>query len=148
MFLISLANILPRLASTTAFLCLVVAHLEWPDMAAHDHVEAAERLLVGRAALDRVGEHDHARAGAVRREAVAHRFPDGVEQLEDAGQLAIVVDSPPGMTRPSICASSPGRRTPTVETPHASSMARCSRTSPWRARTPMVRLLGVLTPRF
>ena len=32
MFLISLANILPRLASTIAFLCLVVAHLEWPDM--------------------------------------------------------------------------------------------------------------------
>src|SRR3954470_4605094 len=30
MFLISFANILPRLASTTAFLCLVVAHLEWP----------------------------------------------------------------------------------------------------------------------
>src|SRR5690349_10524249 len=33
MFLISLANILPRLASMTAFLCLVVAHLEWPDIA-------------------------------------------------------------------------------------------------------------------
>src|SRR3954451_3977850 len=31
-FLISLANILPRLASMTAFLCLVVAHLEWPDI--------------------------------------------------------------------------------------------------------------------
>src|SRR3954454_18523702 len=30
MFLISLANTLLRLASTTAFLCLVVAHLEWP----------------------------------------------------------------------------------------------------------------------
>src|ERR1700722_17006928 len=29
-FLISLANSLPRLASTTAFLCLVVAHFEWP----------------------------------------------------------------------------------------------------------------------
>src|ERR1700730_9632117 len=29
-FLISRANILPRRASTTAFLCLVVAHLEWP----------------------------------------------------------------------------------------------------------------------
>src|ERR1700753_3783292 len=28
-FLISLAKSLPRLASTTAFLCLVVAHLEW-----------------------------------------------------------------------------------------------------------------------
>src|SRR3954452_21748055 len=32
MFLISFANILPRLASMTAFLWLVVAHLEWPDM--------------------------------------------------------------------------------------------------------------------
>src|SRR3954451_21723348 len=32
MFLMSLANILPRLASMTAFLCLVVAHLEWPDI--------------------------------------------------------------------------------------------------------------------
>src|SRR3954447_6532716 len=32
MFLISLVNILPRRASMTAFLCLVVAHLEWPDM--------------------------------------------------------------------------------------------------------------------
>src|ERR671926_1139827 len=32
MFLMSLANILPRRASMTAFLCLVVAHFEWPDM--------------------------------------------------------------------------------------------------------------------
>src|SRR5581483_3012787 len=32
MFLISLAKSLPRLASTAAFLCLVVAHLEWPDI--------------------------------------------------------------------------------------------------------------------
>src|ERR1700746_1430537 len=31
-FLISLAKSLPRLASTTAFLCFVVAHLEWPLM--------------------------------------------------------------------------------------------------------------------
>src|SRR5918997_5613522 len=31
-FLISLANILPRRASMTAFLCLVVAHFEWPLM--------------------------------------------------------------------------------------------------------------------
>src|SRR6478735_7745506 len=34
MFLISLANSLPRRASTTAFLCFVVAHLEWPDIRA------------------------------------------------------------------------------------------------------------------
>ena len=32
MFLTSLANSLPRLASMTAFLCFVVAHLEWPLM--------------------------------------------------------------------------------------------------------------------
>src|SRR6187549_141642 len=32
MFLISLANALPRRASMTAFLCLVVAHLEWALM--------------------------------------------------------------------------------------------------------------------
>src|SRR6476660_3135316 len=32
MFLISFAKALPRLASITAFLCLVVAHLEWPLM--------------------------------------------------------------------------------------------------------------------
>src|SRR6476619_4895623 len=32
MFLMSLANSLPRLASIAAFLCLVVAHLEWPDI--------------------------------------------------------------------------------------------------------------------
>src|SRR5882724_3651523 len=32
MFLISFANSLPRLASRWAFLCLVVAHLEWPLM--------------------------------------------------------------------------------------------------------------------
>src|SRR5487761_748617 len=32
MFLIIFAKSLPRLASITAFLCLVVAHLEWPDM--------------------------------------------------------------------------------------------------------------------
>src|SRR6478735_3324478 len=33
MFLISFAKSLPRLASIAAFLCLVVAHLEWPLIA-------------------------------------------------------------------------------------------------------------------
>src|SRR5262245_5708335 len=32
MFLMSFAKSLPRLASITAFLCFVVAHLEWPDI--------------------------------------------------------------------------------------------------------------------
>src|SRR5689334_13827142 len=43
-FLISLANILPRLASMTAFLCLVVAHFEWPDM---DDLRSNPRLGSG-----------------------------------------------------------------------------------------------------
>src|SRR5215468_3340976 len=30
--LMSRVNILPRLASSAPFLCLIVAHLEWPDM--------------------------------------------------------------------------------------------------------------------
>ena len=41
MFLISLAKSLPRLASMPAFLCLVVAHLEWPP-------EFSSLTLVGR----------------------------------------------------------------------------------------------------
>src|SRR5664279_628164 len=38
MVLISLANSLPRRASTTAFLCLVVAHLECPLIVAPRHL--------------------------------------------------------------------------------------------------------------
>src|SRR3954470_18099766 len=52
MFLISFANILPRRASMTAFLCFVVAHLEWPDME-----EPPQNLSVLVAARQ---THDHA----------------------------------------------------------------------------------------
>src|SRR3954467_3366184 len=51
MFLISLANSLPRRASTTAFLCLVVAHLLCP-------------LILGRSQLPHPDRHEqrmHAR---------------------------------------------------------------------------------------
>src|SRR3982751_6927649 len=47
MFLMSLANILPRLASTTAFLCLVVAHFEWPDIALPPHRRAPRGAPAG-----------------------------------------------------------------------------------------------------
>src|SRR3954467_6016769 len=47
MFLISLANSLLRLASTTAFLCLVVAHLEWPLMVSRPSV--SQRSILPRA---------------------------------------------------------------------------------------------------
>src|SRR5215468_2617577 len=57
-FLISRANSLPRLASTTAFLCLVVAHFECPDisilrpcrlihLARHLHEEAVYAKITG-----------------------------------------------------------------------------------------------------
>src|SRR5215470_1164869 len=47
-FLISLANSLPRLASTTAFLCLVVAHLEWPLMIVPSPCQQIDRGRAGR----------------------------------------------------------------------------------------------------
>src|SRR3954447_10040409 len=192
MFLISLANILPRRASMTAFLCLVVAHFEWPDMgcfplrlyvvsvrrcagdheveeqavdpvvapvhlgvegrrqqrtlpdrhdptggrpglhacehldppadllhprcadedrvhrvgqpgegeialegvdlaaegvAAHGDVESAEGLLVARAVLDAVGEHDHPGTRPEDWEALLDPLPDRLEEVEGAGQL-------------------------------------------------------------
>src|SRR4051812_45517284 len=51
--------------------------------------------------------------------------------------LEMVVDSPPGMTRPSTSASSSGRLTGLATASAAARAVRCSRTSPWRARTPM-----------
>src|SRR5882757_4553707 len=51
MFLISLANSLPRLASTTAFLCLVVAHFEWPLMQISPHADLAKRRANDHASL-------------------------------------------------------------------------------------------------
>src|SRR5256885_15740185 len=61
MFLISFAKSLPRLASTTAFLCLVVAHLEWPDIANQPFFTAANYCVRTTAAnrleaADQLGE--------------------------------------------------------------------------------------------
>src|SRR5258707_7561752 len=44
-FLIIFAKSLPRLASITAFLCLVVAHLEWPDIALRSFFHVRVRSL-------------------------------------------------------------------------------------------------------
>src|SRR5918912_527423 len=48
----------------------------------------------------------------------------------------MVVDSPPGITRPSSAASSSARRTSTASTPSSRSARTCSRNAPWSARTP------------
>ena len=76
MFLISLANDLARRASTTAFWCLVVAHLECPDM-----VDEPSPTL-----RDAVGVHHGGVGGPV-----AHRL---VEPERAGG--AVGVDSQPG----------------------------------------------------
>src|SRR5436190_6789990 len=57
MFLMSLANILPRLASTTAFLCLVVAHFEWPDIALPPHRRAPRGAPPGGPPVGSAGAH-------------------------------------------------------------------------------------------
>src|SRR5689334_15747524 len=66
-FLISRAKSLPRRASTTAFLCLVVAHLEWPDIASpfypsvraphHLHEEAMDPKIPGELRVEGGSEH-------------------------------------------------------------------------------------------
>src|ERR671934_441743 len=48
-----------------------------------------------------------------------------------------VVDSPPGTTSPSSPSSCSGLRTSTTSAPRRRSMAACSRTFPWTARTPI-----------
>src|SRR5262245_42364518 len=67
MFLIRRANSLPRLASTTAFLCLVVAHFEWPDIpspppsalpAPHQiHEVPVHTKITGQFGMEGGGEH-------------------------------------------------------------------------------------------
>ncbi len=61
--------------------------------------------------------------------------------------LRKVVDSPPGMMRPSRLASSAGVRTSFAVTPRAVSALAWASNAPCRARTPMVRILiGVVPP--
>ena len=71
-------------------------------VAAHGDVEPAERLLADHAVLDPVGEQDHARRRCRRpagRSAIRAR--SGSISSKMRASLAIVVDSPPGRTRPS-----------------------------------------------
>ena len=56
MFLISLAKSLPRLASMPAFLCLVVAHLEWPLIGISSLVPGSSAGLLGQVAADDLDE--------------------------------------------------------------------------------------------
>ena len=77
MFLISLAKSLPRLASMPAFLCLVVAHLEWPLMAVPLSFPASSAGLLGQVAADDVDEQrmHPAVPGQFGVEARGHQIP-------------------------------------------------------------------------
>src|SRR6478735_4087080 len=74
MFLISLANDLARRASTTAFWCLVVAHLECPDMCVSLHTGGQARAAPSAGGLP--GDDHGERAGQVLDS--RHRLPAGV----------------------------------------------------------------------
>src|SRR5437588_1638008 len=45
--LIRRVKILPRLASRAPFLCLIVAHLEWPDIVHQPLVSTSDSLIIG-----------------------------------------------------------------------------------------------------
>lgn len=77
------------------------------------------------------------------------RVRSGSSIPKSTASLDMVVDSPPGITSPSTASSSPGRRTVLASAPADVSAARCSRTSPWSARTPITgAVMGAYQPRF
>src|SRR5689334_13855433 len=76
MFLISLANSLPRFASMTAFLCLVVAHFECP----------LTRLLVPRRRADVLCSTARSRA---RSRGIPHHLAEVLMDAPVAGQFGV-----------------------------------------------------------
>src|SRR6188472_4265096 len=75
-FLMSFANSLPRRASTTAFLCFVVAHFEWPLTAATPSPSTRTGRAPGGLRSARGGTRSPATDPAVRRQPyprLAHR---------------------------------------------------------------------------
>ena len=54
-------------------------------VAAHGHVDAAERLLALHAILEPVGKHDHPGAGPERGQAILDELAQRVHQLERGG---------------------------------------------------------------
>src|SRR4051794_14713382 len=55
--LISRVKILPRLASSAPFLCLIVAHFEWPDMKKPQKLNGKDECLRPRARLPGAAKH-------------------------------------------------------------------------------------------
>src|ERR1700723_2828998 len=76
-FLISLANSLPRLAATTAFLCLV---------GGHGHGAPPRGQRPGPAVGEPVGQHDHPGAGPERGQPRCDQLAQRLEHVERDGQ--------------------------------------------------------------
>ena len=76
----------------------------------------------------------------------AIRLRTGSINSNAVASFHIVVDSPPGMTRPSTASSSYGRLIAAGWAPAALSARTCSRTSPCRASTPMTGLVDTGNP--
>src|SRR5271169_772539 len=55
--LIRRVKILPRLASSAPFLCLIVAHLEWPDMEIPRVQSSVMLLILPKSGFARGGDH-------------------------------------------------------------------------------------------
>ena len=115
-------------------------HLAAEGVAAHGDVEPAEGLLARGAVLDPVGQHDHPGAGAERRHArrrsacaAARSSPKPARELGHRGRLP--AGDHQAVARLELLRATYGEG---AATPSRSSTARCSRTSPCRARTPMV----------
>ena len=116
-------------------------------VAPHRDVETAEGLLVGPGVGDAVGQHDHPGARAVGRHARRRAACAAARCSSNARtSLSIVVDSPPGITSAVDVVELRAAGAPVGPRPAGSrAPRRCSRTSPWTARTPM--LTGVaVTP--
>src|SRR5918999_5798951 len=112
MFLISFAKSLPRLASTTAFLCLVVAHFEWPLIpalsrlpvspgCAHpgstrplDHLteEPVYAMIAGQLRMKRGGQHGPLPG--------RHDPTGGTAGSRDVGHPGQHLDAGPGLLHP------------------------------------------------
>src|SRR2546423_6246713 len=99
-FLIKRAKSLPRLASITAFLCLVVAHFEWPD------ITPPSTVPVPRAPVPRRGgvRADHRRAPGGRRS----RADCPVEPRQSYRPGRPWSPPEPGLSRPPPLTRSPG----------------------------------------
>ncbi len=106
-------------------------------------VEPADGLLIGRAVHEPVGQHDHAGARPEDRQPRGDPLAQGVEQLEGPGQLGHRRRLPPRDHQPVAGVQLAGAAYGVAWTSSEASAARCSRTSPWRARTPTV---GVMRP--